>query len=159
MSSTDKRQITFLVKGILEKHRIDSLVLEVDLVCAFDRYVVGRRAGKDISQLRIEILEDMSAGNERAAERDEMEERIKRCLGINPRTTPALWDSVIHFLIKVDKKNETIERFASACEADPYNMPKSHQIANKPTLIQAMWPKVFKGEIVPAIADSDGGYR
>ena len=159
MSSTDKRQIDFLVKGILAKHKIDSLIGEIALVCAFDEYLKGRYRKEEPADLRVKILESIKAGNELQNERDAMEDRIKRALGIDPRTTPALWDSVIRFLINAEKQNETIERFANACEADPYNMPKIHQIANKPTMIQAVWPRVFKGGIAAAQADSDGGYR
>jgi hypothetical protein len=159
MSSTDKRQIEFLVKGILQKHGIDSLIVEIDLICAFDMYLKGRYKKEEPADLRVSILKSIQAGNEKTNERDALEDRIKQSLGIDPRTTPALWDTVINFLIKAEKQNETIERFAMACEADPYGMPKTHQIANKPTLIQAVWPHVFKGGVEAAQADSDGGYR
>jgi hypothetical protein len=159
MSSTDKRQIEFLVRGILQKHGIDSLIIEIDLICAFDTYLKGRYKKEEPADLRVKILQSIGAGQERTNERDAMEERIKRALGIDPSTTPALWDTVINFLIKAEKQNETIERFAIACEADPYGMPKTHQIANRPTMIQAVWPKVFKGGVEVAKADSDGGYR
>lgn len=159
MSSTDKRNIEFLVKGILQKHGIDSLIVEIDLICAFDTYLKGRYKKEEPADLRIEILKSLQAGFEKSDERDAMEERIKRALGVDPKTTPALWDSVINFLIKAEKQNETIERFAMACEADPYGMPKTHQIANKPTMIQAVWPKVFRGGVEAARADSDGGFR
>jgi hypothetical protein len=159
MSSTDKRQIEFLVKGILQKHKIDSLIVEIDLVCAFDMFLKGRYKKQDPADLRVSILQSLAAGQEKTSERDAMEARIKRALGIDPTTTPALWDTVINFLIAADKRNESIERFAMACDADPYGMPKTHQIANKPTMIQAVWPKVFKGGIEAAKPDSDGGYR
>jgi len=157
--TTDKRQITSMVKQILASNSIDNLKLEIDLISAFEFYVVGRRAGRNIAELRQEIVESVERGTRAANERDAMEERIRRALGVNPATTPALWDAVIPFLIKADKKNETIERFARECEADPYGMPKTHQIANKPTLIMAVWPKVFREAVEPARADSDGGYR
>lgn len=157
--TTDKRQIEFLVKGILEKHKIDSLIIEVDLICAFDRFLKGRYKNQNPADLRVSILQSLGAGQEKTSERDAMEARIKRALGIDPTTTPALWDAVINFLIAADKRHESIERFATACEADPYGMPKTHQIANKPTIIQAVWPKVFKGGIETAKPDTDGGYR
>lgn len=159
MSSTDKRQIEFLVKGILQKHGIAPLIVEIDLVCAFDSYLKGRYKKEEPADLRVKILNSLQAGQQTTGEREAMENRIKLALGIDPRTTPDNWDAVIKFLIKAEKQNETIERFAMACEADPYGMPKTHQIANKPSMIQAVWPKVFRGGVATAQAENDGGYR
>jgi hypothetical protein len=160
MTTTDKRQITELVKPILEKHGIDSLQLEIDLIGAFWRYVVERKAGRDIAQVRIDILKDMQVGATRVTEREAMESTIRSALGIDPTATPAIWDTVIDFLLKAEKRGERLAEFAQACIADPYGMPKAHQIAQKPSLIQSMWPKVsFSENKIHAKPDTkDGGY-
>jgi len=157
--TTDKRNITALVKPILNKHGIDNLTVEIDLISAFHRYVTERKAGRDITKVRLDILKDMEIGAARSDVRAAMEAKIKKELGIDAGTTPHLWETVMDFLIKAEIRGEHLSTFANACKADPFNMPKTHQIAQKPSLIQSMWPAVFKGDTQLAQPDKDGGFR
>lgn len=158
-TTTVKRQITKLVRGVFEKYR-DDLEREINMVEAVHQYIVGCNAGRPIAQVREEIFTAMQLGAQSSQVREAMETRIKSALGVDPGVTPSLWDTVIEFLIKKDADGQTIEKFASACQSDPYGMPKAHQIAQKPSLIQSMWLKAFPVQSTQtAQPDKDGGYH
>lgn len=71
-----------------------------------------------------------------------MEERVFKSTGLAVNET---WrrERVIDFLIEKDAAGETIEIFAAKCKADPFNMPKWFQIAQKPSLLKDTWGLAF----------------
>lgn len=140
--TTGKRQITKLVNGIFTKFGIDNLACEMVLTDAFWRYVTERKTGKSIAEIRADILRDLEISGEKKAKNDEMESRIFQATGLYVNDKWYL-DGIIDFLQKHDALGETIETFAERCKADPYNMPKFFQIAQKPTLLRDTWGLAF----------------
>jgi len=143
--TTDKRQITMLVKGILSKYGIDNLACEMVLIDSFWQYVTERKAGKPIAEIRADILRDLEIGVEKKTKNDEMESRIFQATGLYVSDKWYL-DGVIDFLIKHERAGETIETFAERCKADPFTMPKFFQIAQKPSLLRDTWGLAFVDE-------------
>lgn len=145
--TTDSRQIGMLIRGILSKHGIDNLQVEIDLSSAMHRYIHERAQGRDLAHIREEILKDMQAGAGMAEKNTDMENRIFQAmrLYVNDR-----WyrDGVIDFLLEKDRRGQTIEQFAAACNADPFNMPKFFKIAERPVYLKETWGLAFPVESV-----------
>lgn len=147
--STDKRQITLLVKGLMQKHGLTALQVEIDFVSAFWRYITERKAGRDISRVREDILNDLQIAAANATKQENMESRVKFSTGLSVDES---WyrEGVIAFLIARDLDGQTVEKFAEACRADPFNMPKFFQIAAQPALIRKNWGLAFQKTVSPA---------
>jgi hypothetical protein len=144
--TTDSRQLGMIFRGVLEKHGLwefaeqneKDLMVEMDLVMAAKMYFAEvKQIGA--ANVRQKIFETLKLSAAKASETDAMESRIQSALGIN--AVGKEWEDVLAFLIREDAQGRTIEKFAKACEADVYNMPKSHQIAMNPKLIISLWPK------------------
>ncbi len=164
--TTDSRQLGEIFKGVLNKHGLwnyavenqKDLLVEMDLVMAAKMYFAEvKQIGA--ANVRQKVFETLKLAEAKVAATDGMESRVKFALGIFP--TGRAWEDVLAFLIREDGQGKTIETFAKACESDPYNMPKSHQIAMNPTLIISMWPKahIDTTEKIYAEPEPDGGYR
>jgi len=140
--STNQRQIILLVKGIMQKHNLTDLQVEIDFSSAFWRYVTERKAGRTAVQIREDILKDLEIGAAKATAQENMESRIKFATGLSVNE---LWyrDGVIDFLIARDAEGQTVEHFAKACTDDPYNMPKFFKFSERPSLIKDNWGLAF----------------
>src|SRR5688572_13787281 len=140
--STNQRQIILLVKGIMHKHGIDDLQVEIDFTSAFWRYITERKAGRSAAQIREDILNDLGIATVKSTKQEEMESRIKFATGLSVNER---WyrDGVIDFLIYRDAEGQTIEHFAKACTDDPYNMPKFFKFSEFPSLIKDNWGLAF----------------
>ncbi len=147
--TTDSRQLGIIFQGVLQKHGVwdglvadgKDLLVEMDLVMAAKMYFADFKS-KGAVATREDIFKSLELAATKSLAIDEMMNRVKIALGINPSS--GKWDDVIHFLLREDAKGMTIELFAKACEDDKFNMPKAHQIAMNPSLIMSMWPKAFQ---------------
>lgn len=141
--TTANRQLTLLVAGILEKHKIDNLQLEIDLVSSIHRMYT--EAGKDISKMvsiREEILDSFLIGAAKENEKTSMEKRVKDCMGISIDGR-GRYDDMIKFLIKKDSEGQAVEEYARWSVANPYDAPKFFKIAEKPDLLMVTWNMAF----------------
>lgn len=146
--TTDSRQLGMIFRAILEKYGAwDALVsdgrdlqVEMNLVQAAKMYFAEVKQIGPVN-VREKIFETLQLAAIKSAEDDNMISRIRAEFGINAGGTA--WEDTIAFLIRQDKAGKTIERFAKACQEDKFEMPKAHQIAQKPSLIISMWPRAF----------------
>lgn len=130
------------IDSILAKYGIDNLQLSMDMATAARTFFTETEAGNDPVTVRQRIEAAMQTGATRAARMDDMESRVYRATGL--RVSDG-WhrDGVMAFLLSRDAEGQTIEKFAQACRADPFGMPKFHQIAAKPALLIANWGLAF----------------
>jgi hypothetical protein len=98
------------------------------------------------------LLEFAKMGSAKEQANQAMEERIARAMHI---TTNDRWyrDGIIQFLIRKDAEGQSIETFAQACTADPFNMPKFFKIAEKPSLLRDTWGLAFAKEPTEPLPD------
>jgi len=144
--STDKKNIEKIVRGILELNKVDNLRLEIDIVCAWHKYVTQREGGLTPAESRLQIMGEYNElgisakGQERNQMKQEFMDVMKLDFG---GEDSADWSILLTFLIDAKSKGETIQQFADWCKADPYNSPKLHQIAQKPLLVKQVWRSAF----------------
>lgn len=140
--TTDTRQLRMTVDSILAKYGIDNLQLSIDLASGVKTFFEGTRAGDNPVEIRARIQKALETGAQKAAKQDEMEGRIKVATGLS---VSEYWyrDGVIDFLLQRDAEGQTIEKFAEACRADPYNMPKFFKFSERPSLIKDDWGLAF----------------
>lgn len=143
MATSINRQLTLLVKGILEKYKIDNLQLEIDLVSSLQRmWTEGGRDPAKLASIRENILDSILEGARTENAYVEMEGRAAAALRININGGTN-FEEVIKFLIKKEKENQTIEQYARWMNENPYSAPKGFQIAMTPHLLIRTWPMAF----------------
>jgi len=140
--TTIKRQVTLLVKGLLQKHAIDHLQLEIELVEGVWGFITEVRKGRDAATVRAEILAALKANEAQVTKDAELESRIFKALGLYVNEQ---WykSDVIAFLHKREAEGQTVEEFAEACKADPFTMPKFYEIAKNPEYLRTVWGMAF----------------
>lgn len=142
--TTVNRQLSLLVKGILESHKIDHFQLEVDLVSSLQR--MWNEAGRDASKMvtiREEILSAMLAQGAAENKLADMEGRVKMCMGISIDGRGRYTD-MLKFLVRKDEKGQSLEKYAQWCRENPYDAPKFFKIAEKPELLMTTWEMAFQ---------------
>jgi hypothetical protein len=143
MTTSINRQLTLLVQGILGKHKVDSLQLEVDLVSSLQRmWTEGGRDPSKLTSIREDILKSMLAGAAMVNEQAEMEKRVKTSLQISVDGR-SRYDDMIKFLLKKDAEGQTVERYADWCRDNPFEAPKPFQISMRPALLEETWLMAF----------------
>ena len=70
-----------------------------------------------------------------------MQERTSKALGLD--VSGSRFDKMVSFLMQKDRQGETIEVYAAWMKADPYNSPKTHQIAQRPDIVRETWAAAF----------------
>ena len=141
-ATTDSRQIGMIVRGILSKHNLDNLQLEIDLTESFKRYMDGKKQGRDIAKIREEILLSLEIGALKENAKINMEARVKLSLGIEV-SGRSRYNDMIRFLLKKDAEGQSVELFAEWCRNNPFNAPKFFKIAEMPDLLMVNWPAAF----------------
>jgi hypothetical protein len=142
--TTVNRQLSLLVKGILESYKIDILQLEVDLVSALQR--MWNEAGKDPAKMvaiREEILTAMLAQGAFENKLAEMESRFKAATGLS-LDGRSRYDQMLRFLVKKDEEGQSVEQYARWCRENPYDAPKFFKIAEKPDMLMLTWGLAFQ---------------
>ena len=154
MTTSINRQLTLLVQGILGKHKIDNLQVEVDLVSSLQRmWTEGGRDPAKLAEIRENILKSMLAGGLKEHKMAEMEGRVKACMNIS--VSGPYYEDMLKFLMKKDEEGETVEQFAKWCKENPYDAPKFFKIAEKPNLLKVNWPAAFTNRVEREVADTD----
>lgn len=144
MTTSINRQLTLLVQGILEKHKIDSLQLEVDLVSSLQRmWTEGGRDPSKLAEIRENILKSMLAGAARVEKLASMESRVKMSLGIETNGG-SRYEDMLNFLLKKDSEGQSVEEYAKWCKDNPFEAPKPFQISMRPALLSETWPMAFQ---------------
>ncbi len=147
--STDNKNITKIVRGILQGNGIDNLKVEIDIISAWHRYMTIREDGLTPAESRLQIASEYDElgfskrGQERNIVRQEFEDVMKIDFG---GEDSADWSELLTFLVKAREKGETIYTFAKWCKDDPFNSPKIHQIAQKPLMVKQTWRNAFSVE-------------
>ena len=144
--STDKKNISQIVRGILQANNTDNLKLEIDIISAWHKYVTVREGGLTPAESRLQIAKEYdplgfsAKGQERNKLRQEFMDVMKIDFG---GEDSADWSALLDHLVKAKAKGETIQAFAEWCKRDPFNSPKIHQIAQKPLLVKQVWAAAF----------------
>lgn len=146
--TTSNRQLRETIGSVLRFNGIDSLKVEADVCSAVTRFLDEVRDGRDPVKVRADIEKAFWNGIEDSQPFEKMKQRIMDALHINLSENKS-WGGVIAHCLKKDSEGQTIERFAAACEANPFGMPKPFQIAQKPELIRDTWPLAFPKDIAP----------
>ena len=144
--STDTKNITKIVRSILQRNEIDNLQLEIELVNAWNIYVNGREEGYTPAQVRERIAGEYNelGYSANGQVKNIMRQRFMDCMGVDFGSEDNTeWNTLLDFLVKADLKGEKIEAFALWCKNDPYNSPKKHQIAQTPLLVKQTWRGAF----------------
>lgn len=139
--STDTKNITTIVKGILKRNYIDNLQVEIDLIAAWKRYLFEREDGETPAQTRLKITSEYSPG---FMDQARMTQEIMDTLGVEVSLDSSEWQTVISFCLGAEKRGETIKAFRLWMNDDPYNSPKKHQIAQSPLIIKKTWRSAFE---------------
>ena len=141
--TTANRQLTLLVSGVLRKHKIDNLQLEIDLVSSIHR--MYDEAGRDVSKMvsiREEILDSFLAGAAKENEITSMEKRVKDCMGISIDGR-SRYENMLKFLVKKEEQGQKVEQYAKWCKENSFERPKPFQIASRPALLMETWTMAF----------------
>jgi hypothetical protein len=141
--TTVNRQLTLLVQGVLKKYEIDNLQLEIDIIASVHR--LFSEGGKDpakMVKIREEILSSMLAGAAKENVVVEMESRVKVSMNLETGGQ-ARYEDMLRFLVKKDGEGQPVERYAQWCKENPYEAPKSFQIAIRPNLLMETWSMAF----------------
>jgi len=152
--STDKKNISQIVRGILQGNGVDNLKLEIDIIAAWHKYVTVREDGLTPAESRMRIAKEYNElgfsakGQERNILRQEFMDVMHIDFG---GEDSADWSALLDHLVKAKAKGETIQKYSEWCKADPYNSPKIHQIAQKPLLVKQTWAAAF----VPVVESYD----
>ena len=144
-TTTFNRQLSLLVKGILEANKIDDLKLEIDLVTAVHRLVEARKDPAEMVRVREDALSSFLAGAAKESEFIEMEGRVKKSMGISIDGRGS-YEKMVRFLVAKDKEGQTVEKYAQWCKDNPFTAPKFFQIAQKPDLLMTTWEMAFISE-------------
>jgi hypothetical protein len=131
------------IDSVLGKYAIDNLQLSIDLASAMKSFFDDTRAGENPVDVRKRIEIALRTGADRASKMDELEGRIKFATGLSVNERWYL-DGIMDFLMARELQGQTIEAFATACSADPFNMPKFFKIAERPSLIKDCWGLAFQ---------------
>lgn len=149
--TTVNRQLSLLVRGVLQSNEVDNLKLEIDLVSSLHR--MWFEGGKDPAKLASvredvisSLLESASGENELVA----MEGRVSKSLGISIDGR-SRYDDMLKFLVRKDKEGQAVEKYAQWCKDNPFEAPKAFQIANRPALLVETWNMAFMEEPKPDI--------
>jgi len=148
--STDTKNITAIVRGILKRNYVaDNLQLEIDLVAAWKRYLFEREGGQTPADARAKIAQELGFFGIEHTERARMMQLLMDTLGVEVDESRTEWMAVINFCLGAEKKNQTVSAYREWMNADPYNSPKKHQIAQNPLLIKRTWLSAF--EVKPSV--------
>lgn len=148
--STDTKNINKMVKGLLIKHGIDNLTLEIDLISAFMRYLHEREDGESPAQARMRVTREVGGLDailqitQTFRPRAEMRERVERALGRNPNWEDLKqdWNTFDVWLIEREKQDgQTIESFMKWHNADEYRL--RGVIYLTPIKIKDWWLQAF----------------
>ena len=143
--STDKKNITIMVRSILSQNGIDNLKVEVDIIQAWHLYVCARDEKLTPAQARAKVAESFNWGNNPVTTAmARMTQLIMDTLGVDVNENNADWQAVIRHCIEAEKRGETVQNFREWMNADPYNSPKKHQIAQSPIIIKKVWRSTFE---------------
>lgn len=158
--STDTKNITQIVKGILKRNYVaDSLQLEIDLVSAWKRYLFEREEGLSPAETREKITKEIGFFGVEHIERARMMQLLMDTLGVDVDEGTPEWIAVINHCIEAEKNNQTVRDYRAWMNADPYNSPKKHQIAQNPLLIKQTWRSAFEEKEKNQTNEIPGEYR
>jgi hypothetical protein len=142
--STDTKNITVIVKGILKSNGVDNLKLEIDLISAWMRYLFEREEGNTPAETRAKIADALGFFGDAHTDRARMMQLIMDTLGVEVDDAMTEWKTVISFCLDAEKKNQTISAYRAWMNNDPFNSPKKHQIAQSPLIIKKTWASAFE---------------
>lgn len=156
--STDTKNITKIVRSILQANKIDNLQLEVELVNVWNRYVNGREEGQNPAQVRERIAAEYNelGYSENGQNRNIIRQSFMDCMGIDFGSEDNQdWRTLLDFLVLSDSRGQSIKTYAEWCKNDPYNSPKKNQIAQKPLLVKQTWRSAFARveEVKPQVTE------
>lgn len=144
--TTDSRQVRLLIGGILSKHGIDNLQLEIEIAGAVKRYYDETKSGGDKANVRERILASMEAAAARATKTEQVLSRVQKALGFD--VSGSRFDQMIEFIIRAeDNDGQTIEQFREWWdEQDKFKRPALWKIADRPAFLRELWPGAFSKE-------------
>lgn len=147
--STDTKNITKIVKAILQENGIDldkNLMLEIQLVSAWKRYVFEREEGLSPAEVREKIANEyIFSESPGVMKAQKCIQEVQDAMGLDVNYNLPAWFTVIQFVMKKADEGQTIQQYRAWCDSDKFNSPKTHQIAQKPMLIKDTWRKAFEG--------------
>lgn len=148
-----------LTDDFLKQANLSQLQVEGRIATEVYGYFMRLADGERPSLVEGDMLDQFEREHADIKYRAELVERVSRALKLNVKTG-GNWDPVLKFIERMErKKGQRIETYADWCTEDPYNSPKAHQIANKPSLIEATWPQAFpEGVQMKLEQAADGGY-
>ena len=142
--TTDSRQISLLIGGVLQHYHIDDLQLEIDLSSSVKRYFDERYKSTDKADIRARILKDMGIAAAKAMENETMCGRIKQALGFEPN---GRHEELISWLITKDKTGQSIEKFRSWWDKEnEFKRPALWKFGDRPAFLMEVWPSAFPNE-------------
>lgn len=145
--TTSHRQLSILVKGILDSYEINNLQLEIDLVSAVHRmfHETGHDPAKMV-KVREEILSGLLKGAAEENELAEMEGRVKKAMMISCDGR-SRYEKMLRFLVKKDKEGQAVEKYAQWCKNNPFTAPKFFKIAERPDSLMETWEMAFVEQV------------
>lgn len=154
-NSTDTKNIKQIVRGLMIKHKlVDTdgnplLIIEIDFVSAWTRYVNERDEGLTPAESRKKITDEYGVlgfvgVSNKVANKMRMAQLIMDTLKLNIDDGRAEWDRVINFCIERESAGQTIKQYQEWREKDVFNSPKAHQISQRPIIIKDTWPQAFQ---------------
>ena len=156
--SVAKSSIRKAISAVLVEFNIDDLALEGSLATAVYGFFQRLESGEDENLVEADMLGEFERKHADIKYRAELINRIEKALKLN--VNESRWEETINFIARMEKKHQqTIEKYQEWREEDVYNSPKSHQIANKPSLINATWPQAFpEGTQLKFVQTEDKGF-
>jgi len=123
-----------------------SLMVEMDFVGAFYGYFSERLKSGDKASIRERLISDLGqlgdlGISDLALQKNRMVQMLQDTLRLNVDIESPGWERVISFCIQAEAKGQTVKQYQAWREKDVFNSPKSHQIANDPSLIIKTWPQ------------------
>ena len=153
--STDTKNVKKIVRALLSKHGIVDeqgepiLIVEVDLVSAWLRYMFERESGESAGEAKVRvtadfdkvgvILDTVLAGKAM----EEFRKRIETALVKSPNWDSAKddWYEFDRWLYVKDQDGETIEQFMTWWRSDDFRARS--EIWLKPSKIKENWPQAL----------------
>ena len=118
-----------------------SKVLNKDINTLSERKEKAKERIEDQRAKRKDPVDWVLGNAEKEGAITSMQERTSKALGLD--VSGSRFDKMVSFLMQKDRQGETIEVYAAWMKADPYNSPKTHQIAQRPDIVRETWAAAF----------------
>lgn len=156
--SVSKSSVRKAISAVLTEFGIDDLALEGSLATAVYGFFQRLESGEDENLVEADMLGEFERKHADIKYRSELINRIEKVLRLNINLDR--WETVLKFIERMERDhNQTIEKYQSWREEDPFNSPKAQHIANRPIIIKETWPQAFpEGTQLQFVQTEDKGF-